>query len=133
MAKQKAICTLDLSMIYISLSLLATPYRICFVSLSKIVNLYIWIEPEIKKQAEIVFDRMGILMSGAVGLFLNQVVINQGIPFALKAVPTGLMSVTEMSEEKMDTEHEKGYVLYLSGTGRSAREVIKEMRQELNV
>ena len=37
-------------------------------------------------------------MSNAVGLFLKQVVINQGIPFELKLAPANIKSVDTMTE-----------------------------------
>jgi DNA-damage-inducible protein J len=47
-------------------------------------NIYVRIEPEIKKQAETVLEQLGIPMSNAIGLFLRQVVLQQGIPFDMK-------------------------------------------------
>ena len=38
------------------------------------------IDPELKNQAESVLGQLGIPMSNAIGLFLRQVVLQQGIP-----------------------------------------------------
>ena len=39
------------------------------------------ISPEIKKQCDEIFDRLGITTSYAITLFLNQVTLRKGIPF----------------------------------------------------
>jgi DNA-damage-inducible protein J len=44
-------------------------------------NIFARVEPEIKKQAELVLEQLGISMSNAIGLFLRQVVLQRGIPF----------------------------------------------------
>ncbi len=96
------------------------------------VTSYIRIEPEIKEQAEKVFEGLGISMSNAVGLFLRQVVINQAIPFELKLAPDGIKPVDTMMEAEFNTELEKGYAEYLAGHGRSAKEVFSNIRKGLN-
>jgi DNA-damage-inducible protein J len=98
----------------------------------KSANLYVRIDPDVKKQAEKVFDGLGISMSNAVGLFLKQVVINQAIPFELKLAPAKIKSVDTMTEAAFNAELEKGYADYLAGKGRPAKEVFSDMRKELN-
>ena len=44
-------------------------------------NVFARVESEIKGQAERVLDQLGIPTSNAVGMFLRQVVLQQGIPF----------------------------------------------------
>ena len=100
--------------------------------MAKSSNLYIRIEPEVKEQAEKVFDSLGISMSNAVGLFLKQVVINQGIPFELKLAPANIKSVDTMTEAEFNTEMEKGYADYLAGKGRSTEGVFADIRKGLN-
>ena len=41
-------------------------------------------DPSIKKQAQAVFNKLGISMSDAIGCYFRQVVMRQGIPFELK-------------------------------------------------
>ena len=47
-------------------------------------SIYARVEPELKEQAELVLDQLGIPMSNAVGMFLRQVVLQRGIPFDMK-------------------------------------------------
>ncbi|HHV14967.1 MAG TPA: type II toxin-antitoxin system RelB/DinJ family antitoxin [Gelria sp.] len=99
--------------------------------MAKSSNLYIRIEPDVKEQAEKVFEGLGISMSNAVGLFLRQVVINQGIPFELKLEPANIKPVDTMTEAEFNTELEKGYADYLAGNGRSAKEAFVDLRKGL--
>lgn len=92
-------------------------------------NLYVRIEPDVKEQAEKVFDGLGISMSNAVGLFLKQVVINQAIPFELTLAPAEIKSVNTMTEAEFNAELENGYADYLTGKGRPAKEVFSDIRK----
>jgi DNA-damage-inducible protein J len=106
--------------------------RMEVVFMAKSSNLYVRIEPDVKEQAEKVFDSLGISMSNAVGLFLKQVVINQAIPFELKLAPAKIKSVDTMTEVEFNAELEKGYADYLAGKGRPTEEVFSDIRKELN-
>lgn len=101
--------------------------------MAKSSNLYVRIEPEVKEQAEKVFESLGISMSNAVGLFLKQVVINQGIPFELKLVPSKMQSIDTMTETQFNAALEKGYTDYLEGKGRPAEEVFYDIRKGLKI
>lgn len=42
------------------------------------------VDENVKKEAEILFKKMGINMSTAMNLFLKKCILEQGIPFELK-------------------------------------------------
>lgn len=50
------------------------------------------IEPGIKEEAETVFKELGLSTSEAIGLFYQQVKIQQGIPFEIKISSSGRKS-----------------------------------------
>ena len=52
--------------------------------MAKDANLSIRVDKEVKEQAEEVLKRLGIPMSSAINIFLNQVIIRQGLPFDVK-------------------------------------------------
>ena len=95
-------------------------------------NLYVRIEPDVKEQAEKVFDGLGISMSNAVGLFLKQVVINQAIPFELTLAPAKIKSIDTMTDAEFNAELENGYADYLASKGRPAKEVFSDIRKGLH-
>ena len=51
---------------------------------SKIPATTIRIEPEVKKEATVILDELGLSMSSAVNLFLKALVREGGMPFEMK-------------------------------------------------
>ena len=63
------------------------------------------INPDLKKKAEEVLDSLEIPLSSAINMFLEQVVLNKGIPFEIK-MP---LDLAIMSVEDIDKELDKAY------------------------
>lgn len=57
--------------------------------MGKSATLNLRVNPELKHDAEQVLSRLGLPMSVAVDLFLNQIVLNNGLPFTV-AVPESI-------------------------------------------
>lgn len=53
--------------------------------MGKMINVNIRVDQEVKKEAEILFEEMGVNMSSAVNMFLRQVIRTRGIPFEVTA------------------------------------------------
>ena len=51
-------------------------------------NITIRVEDDIKKEAEALFDKLGMSMSGAVNIFFRQAIREQAIPFLIRAKTT---------------------------------------------
>ncbi|MBR6050774.1 MAG: type II toxin-antitoxin system RelB/DinJ family antitoxin, partial [Clostridia bacterium] len=49
--------------------------------MARTANIYTRVDPVVKEQAEEILDQLGIPMSNAIGMFLRQVVMHNGIPF----------------------------------------------------
>ena len=58
--------------------------------------IHIRIEPSVKEKSEDIFNKLGINMSYAVSLFLNQVILKNGFPFNVE-----LPSVNETEIESL--------------------------------
>ena len=52
---------------------------------AKTETLHIRVSQEVKEEAEILLNQMGMSTSEAVNIFLSQVIINGGIPFLIRA------------------------------------------------
>ncbi len=52
--------------------------------MAKTDTLHIRIEPEIKKKAEKTLNDLGLSITEAVNVFLNIVILNDGIPFEIR-------------------------------------------------
>lgn len=97
--------------------------------MARTANVFARVKPEIKEQAEIVLEQLGIPMSNAVGMFLTQVVIQQGIPFEVKLPSKRPLVMSELSKEQFDAEIQKGMDDIENGKVYSADEVEAELRR----
>lgn len=52
--------------------------------MAKTDTLHIRVEPKVKKKAEETLNELGLSITEAINVFLNQVILNQGIPFEIK-------------------------------------------------
>lgn len=96
-------------------------------------NISIRIEPEIKEQAEQVLSQLGIPMSNAVGIFLRQVILQQGIPFDLKLSQNKPIHLGEISEEQFNIEIEKAITDLANKKISSADKVAERMHQDYGI
>ena len=55
--------------------------------MKKGANIIVRVDSQLKQQAEILFQEMGMNMSMAINIFLKQVVKDQGIPFTITNKP----------------------------------------------
>ena len=78
--------------------------------MEKTATLNLRVNPTVKQRAEEVLSRLGIPMSTAIDMYLNQISLTGGIPFAV-ALPKAPQSInTDMtSVEEIHTELQKGY------------------------
>ena len=96
-------------------------------------NVFARIEPEIKEQAEQVLSQLGIPMSNAIGLFLRQVIMQNGIPFDMKLPTRKPVSIGAMSVEELNSELEKGYTDIAAGRLHNLDDVVAEMDRDYGV
>lgn len=96
-------------------------------------NIFARVEPEVKEQAELVLEQLGIPMSNAIRLFLRQVVLQRGIPFELKLPQSKPLSMGTLTEEQFNAEIEKGLADLTAGRVVSAENVAERMRQDYGI
>lgn len=85
--------------------------------------IHIRIEPTVKEKSEDIFNRLGINMSYAVSLFLNQVIMKNGFPFSVelpKAKETEIEKLARIIEStggngKVSEQNQKIIHLYAIG------------------
>ena len=98
--------------------------------MEKTATLNLRINPEVKKSAEIVLSQLGVPMATAIDMFLKQVTLTGGIPFAVTlpkapaSVNMDVMSLTQI-REKLD----EGLSDINSGRVSLAREVFDRFRE----
>lgn len=60
--------------------------------------IHIRIEPTVKEKSEKIFKKLGINMSYAVSLFLNQVILKNGFPFSVELPQVNETEVEELAK-----------------------------------
>ena len=76
---------------------------------AKSANLYARIEPEVKEQAEGILSALGIPASNAINMFYKQIILHRGLPFEVKIPSARPLDMSNLSEEQINEELEKGY------------------------
>lgn len=101
--------------------------------MEKSETLNLRVNPTIKKDAEAVLGRLGVPMSSAVDMFLNQIVLTGGIPFAI-TLPSAYESIdmTKMSIDEIHDKIQKGYESYKEGRTQNAAKDFENFRESHN-
>lgn len=98
--------------------------------MEKTATLNLRVNPTLKQDAESILGRLGIPMSTAVDMFLNQIVLVGGIPFSV-TLPSAPESIdaTIMSDEQIHAKLQKGYESYKAGRTENAAEAFRKFRE----
>ena len=98
--------------------------------MEKTATLNIRINPEVKKSAESVLSQLGVPMATAIDMFLKQVALTGGIPFAitLPKAPDGI-NADLMTAPQIRNLLDEGLADVASGRVRSAREAFAGFRE----
>ena len=101
--------------------------------MEKSTTLNLRVNPTLKKDAESVLGRLGVPMSTAVDMFLNQVVLTGSIPFAI-TLPSAPDSVdmTKMSTDEIHDKIQKDYDSYKAGRTQNAEKAYEKFRESHN-
>lgn len=101
--------------------------------MARTANIYTRVDPVVKEQAEQILDQLGIPMSNAIGMFLRQVVIHNGIPFDMKLPHRRPLAFGELTEEQFDAEIRKGFDDVTAGRVYAASDVEAQMKNRFGV
>lgn len=101
--------------------------------MARTANIFARVEPEIKKQAEIILDQLGIPMSNAISIFLRQIVLQKGIPFEMKLPQSKPVEYASLTEEQFNAEIEKGLSDLSFGKVISAQSVAEKINQDYGI
>ena len=71
--------------------------------MAKTANVFTRVDPELKEQAEAILNRLGISMSTAMGVFLQQIVLQKGLPFDVKLPQEKPIAYSSLSDEEFNS------------------------------
>ena len=96
---------------------------------TKSANVTARVQPEIKRQAEAVLERIGLPVSVLIDTLYRQIIMTGGVPYSL-TVP-GLPTRDSMSDEQFNVMMEKGYHQARTGEGLSVDEAFAKIRENI--
>ena len=98
--------------------------------MEKSATLNLRVNPKLKSDAETILTRLGIPMSTAVDMFLNQVVLVGGIPFSVTVPkPPVDIDASQMTEAQFHAKLQRGYDDYKNGRTQSATDAFAKFRE----
>ena len=98
--------------------------------MEKSATLNLRVNPTLKADAETVLSRLGIPMSTAVDMFLNQVVLVGGIPFSVTVPkPPTDIDASQMTESQIHAKLQRGYDAYKAGRTQNASDAFAKFRE----
>ena len=98
--------------------------------MEKTATLNLRVNPTVKSRAEEVLSRLGIPMSTAIDMYLNQIALTGGIPFAV-TLPKVSSSINMdlMTTEEVHAKLQKGYDDIEAGKVQSAASAFANCRE----
>lgn len=87
--------------------------------MAKTDTLHIRIEPIVKQKAEKTLNELGMSIAEAINVFLNQVILNDGIPFEIKKTKFNKESIKAIEDAKKERN--------LSKTFKNTEDMFKEL------
>ena len=101
--------------------------------MAKDANVFARVDASLKEQAEGILSQLGMPMSSAINIFLNQVVLRRGLPFEVVLPASTPLAIGAMTKEQFNAELQKGYDDCLAGRVESAAKVFRELEAELDL
>ena len=101
--------------------------------MAKTSNLYARIEPEVKEQAETILSALGIPVSNAINMFYKQIILHRGIPFEMKLPQGRMVDMSQLTEQQLHDELEKGYADIAAGRTKPAHKAFDSIRKDYGV
>lgn len=74
------------------------------------------VEPDVKNQAEMIMDRLGLPVSVVINALYRQIIMNNGLPFSLN-IPAAIPTLDSMTQEQFHAMMEKGLMQAKAGEG----------------
>jgi DNA-damage-inducible protein J len=99
--------------------------------MEKTATLNLRVDPVVKKNAENVLGQLGIPMSTAIDMYLYQISLTGGIPFAI-SLPKAPADVNadSMTASELNEKLEKGYADLESGNVQDAEAAFRAFREK---
>ena len=95
-------------------------------------NINVRVDEDLKRQAELLFNELGMNLSTAMNIFLRSAVRYGGIPFSMK-IPQDLLGFESISEAQINSKLEAGLVSMRANKGRPVGEFFDDFEREFGI
>ena len=99
--------------------------------MAKDANVFARVDASLKEEAERILAQLGMPMSNAINVFLNQVVLRRGLPFEVTLPDKTPLAIGNMTKEQLHLELQNADCL--AGRLEPAEQVFQEMDAELGL
>lgn len=96
----------------------------------KSANVMARVEPEVKERAEQVMAQLGLPVSVVINALYRQIIMNNGLPFAL-TIPSQLPTRESMTTEEFDDMMAKGLAQAKMGQGKNLDEAFRILEERI--
>lgn len=102
------------------------------MSKSAVINLRV--DPETKSNAESVLNNLGITMSTAIEMYLNQIIIKRGIPFSVDELEApDHLNPDKVSLEELAASIQRGHDDIAAGRYYTLDEAFSQLKEKYSV
>lgn len=101
--------------------------------MARTASILVHVEPEVKEEADAILNQLGITMSGAINLYLKQIVQCKGIPFDLKLPENPLPNFFDMTDEEQEQFLQKTINDIKDGKTVSWEDLKKEFEEDFGI
>lgn len=98
--------------------------------MSRSANIVTRVDPEVKKQAEDILNKLGLSMSSAMDIFLRQIIIRNGLPFEVTLSNSKPLMMANMNKQEFDKALEEGVKDVKEGKTISVDELLSKLQKE---
>lgn len=103
------------------------------MAMAKDANVFARVDASLKEQAEGILTQLGMPMSSAINIFLNQIVLRRGLPFEVTLPVKTPISAGNLTADEFYAEVKRGYDDCVAGNTRPAEEVFREIEAEFGL
>lgn len=93
-------------------------------------NVNVRVEPDVKKQAEEILDKLGVSASAFINMTYRQVIMKRGIPFSVE-LPSEIKTLDTMSDKEFDEMMQTGLTQAKNGESVSYEEAFDQLMKGL--
>ncbi len=101
--------------------------------MAKTANIFARVDTSLKEQAEDILSQLGMPMSSAINIFLNQIVLHRGLPFEVTLPAKPPVVAGQLTKDEFYEEVKRGHDDLAAGRTRPAVDVFQELETRFDL